>query len=216
MLSQRLLALADFITDSRVVADIGSDHALLLCHLAKHHNLEKGYAFDIATGPLVQARKNCLKNGVTNIECIQAAGLSLLPKGVTTVIIAGLGYKTIRKILEDDWDKLTDINEIIVQCNSQIIELRAFLSDRQVNIIDEKWIKDYKDYQFIKFNLKKARGYSPAERFFGPVFLQERPVDFLRYYANHCAKLHENYRLSKREKIKQELDLIEGNLKQFF
>jgi len=216
MLSKRLLALADFIDDNEIVADIGSDHALLLCYLADRKRLVKGYAIDIAKGPLKQAKKNITEAKHNNIDCLLAFGLSELPQDTTVVVIAGMGYKTIKDILTNDWDKLQSISYVIIQCNSQISLLRRFLAERQVNITDELWVKDYKDYQLIKFNIKKKKDYLEKEIYFGPCLLKKKQHDFISYYKKHYSKLLKNYKLSNKEELKKEIILIEENLKDFF
>ena len=216
MLSKRLLALANFIDDNETVADIGSDHALLLCHLANSKRLKRGYAFDIAPGPLKQAIKNITEGSYNNISCILADGLSKLPDDTTVVVIAGMGYKTISEILSTNWDRLPSIKYVIVQCNSQVTSFRNFLAQKKANIIDELWIKDYKDYQFIKFNLAEEKEYSKEEIYFGPVLLEKKPDDFLLYYKKHYDQLKKNYRLNQSEEIKETILLIEESLKDFF
>jgi len=212
MLSRRLLQLADFVPDNEIVADIGTDHALLLCYLAEEKRLVKGYAMDIALGPLKAAEKNIKKKGYGNIHCLLSDGLSRLPEDTTVVVIAGLGFQTIKKILTNNWDKLFGLQAIIVQCNSQIKLFRAFLCDAKVNIEDERWVKDYKDYQLIKFNLKKDKEYSVAERYFGPCLLEKKPVEFLDYYRYYYIKIKRNYLLNQKDDLRNEINLIEEYL----
>jgi len=216
MLSKRLQALADFIPADQIVADIGCDHALLLCRLAETGRLKKGYAIDVAVGPLRAAARNIATGKHDNIMVITAAGLKALPPDTTVVVIAGLGYRTIRNILADDWDKLQNINEVVVQCNAEITKFREFLSQRQVNITAEKWVKDRHDYQLVKFDLRKKRVYRDSETYFGPFLLQEKTSEFLAYYRRHYQKLLFKYDLSKDPEVKRQLTLIEDKLKDLF
>jgi len=216
MLSRRLTALVDFIGADEIVADVGSDHGLLLLGLAEKKNLKKGYAMDIAEGPLKQAEKNIAASTFTNIETILAPGLSQLPADVTVVVIAGMGFNTIKKILEDDWDKLEQVKEIVIQCNSQVVLLRGYLAVKQVAIVDELWVNDYKDYQFIKFNLRDKRTYSQAEIYFGPCLLKAKTPEFIVYYRKHRDKLSAINRRHHSDEISHELELLERNLEDFF
>jgi len=216
MISKRLTALAAMIPDNEIVADIGCDHALLLCRLAEENRLKKGYAIDIAKGPLQQAKKNIEAGDHDNITVILADGLRTLPADTTMIVISGLGFHTIKRILETDWDRLKKLVAIIVQCNSEISEFRSFLSKQRVNITAEKWIKDRHDYQLIKFDLKKQREYRENESFFGPFLLKERPPEFLAYYRRLYQKLLLKYRFSDDPLTKNKLTLIEENLKEIF
>lgn len=213
MLSKRLSALADLIPHDEIVADIGCDHALLLCRLADEKTLRKGYAIDIAPGPLNQARHNIAAHNYDNITVILADGLDALPEDTTVIVIAGMGFRTIKKILENDWNKLQGISAIIIQCNTEISKFRAFLGERQVNIIAEKWVRDRHDYQLIKFDLTKKRNYRENESYFGPFLLKEKAPEFKAYYRRQYQKLLFKYNLSKDPEVKRQLKLIEDNLK---
>ena len=215
MLSKRLSALASFIDKNEVIADIGSDHALLLCQLAKEKKLKKGYAIDIKEGPLKQAKRNIANEGLANVFTILADGLHGLPSDVTVIVIAGMGFKSIKRILEDNWPKLEKVKYVIVQCNTQMEKFRLFLAEKQVTIEDEQWVKDYKDYSFIKFSTIKKRSYSKSEIFFGPILLKEKPLEFINYYRLYYQKLLEFYKIRPTKDIKDRLLLIEENLKDF-
>ena len=209
MASKRLKALADLVPDASTVADIGSDHALLLRILAEQGKLKKGYAMDIAAGPLRAARANLEKTEYANISVIQSDGLRELPDDVTTVVIAGLGNRSIQRILDNDWSKVESLQNVIIQCNSEITLFRQYLATRQVNITAERWLTDYKDYQMIVFDCKKKTVYSEAEIFFGPKLLKEKPQDFLAYYRRRYDSLREIYLYSHDPGLLEELALIQ-------
>ena len=56
-LSKRLNAIASMITNTKYLADIGCDHALLDIYLIKQKIIEKSIACDITEGALNQAKK---------------------------------------------------------------------------------------------------------------------------------------------------------------
>lgn len=212
MISKRLKAIAELISPNQVVADIGCDHALLLCYLSKENKIKKGYAMDIATGPLQQAKFNVDQFALENIECVLSDGLNNLPSEVDCIVIAGLGFRSIYQIINSNFDKLKNINEIIVQCNAEITLFRSFLNQKKANIIDEIWIKDYKDYQIIKFNFLIERNYSDVEVFFGPILFKKKPKLFLKYYQ----RMNEN--IKKLAIYRQNPDYLKylDELKDFF
>ena len=57
-LSKRLSAIASFVLNNAVIADIGCDHALLDIYLSKNNIIKKSFAIDITKGALNQADKN--------------------------------------------------------------------------------------------------------------------------------------------------------------
>ncbi|MFV0254620.1 MAG: tRNA (adenine(22)-N(1))-methyltransferase [Erysipelotrichaceae bacterium] len=211
MLSKRLDALADFVEAKSIVADVGCDHALLLVKLAQNHKLKKGYAMDVATGPLQQALINTAS--YSNIECLLSNGLEKLPLDTEIVIIAGMGYLSIKEIISSNFDKLKNL-ELIVQCNSQIIEFRNYLNEIGANIIDELWVFDYKDYQFIKFNFQEKKEYSLAEIYFGPIFLKNRPSGWLVYHQNNLLRMKDINKKNPLKKRSETIKLIEKTLNQ--
>ena len=102
-LSKRLLSIIPHIQDEDSIIDVGCDHAYLDIYLAQHKNLKKIIAVDIMEGPLLIAKKNIKTNDLENvIKVVRSDGLEKLTKDINTVIITGLGGKTITNILKKD------------------------------------------------------------------------------------------------------------------
>ena len=57
-LSKRLEAIYDMVSQSNVVADIGSDHALLPIALVQSGKVTRAYASEVNTGPYDMSVKN--------------------------------------------------------------------------------------------------------------------------------------------------------------
>ena len=58
MLSNRLLALVSLINQGSIMADVGSDHALLPCYCVSNGIVSKACAIDDKKGPIQNAIKN--------------------------------------------------------------------------------------------------------------------------------------------------------------
>ena len=99
-LSPRLLACASMITGD-TVCDIGTDHAYLPAYLIKSGKCSRVIATDVKEGPLASARATLSRYGIAgSVTLVLSDGFEKVnPKGVTDVVIAGLGGENIRDIL---------------------------------------------------------------------------------------------------------------------
>ncbi len=189
------LSLAVSFIKGNVVADIGTDHAYIPIYLLTSGKCNYAIASDINEGPLMRAKANAMSYGVDkNIYFGLTDGLQQLPleeKGVTDIIICGMGGELIANIIEaSDYTKKNNVN-LILQPMSSIDELRTYLAENGFEIKDEGICSSQgKIYQCInccytgnKYSL------SPAEAVIGKVNItkgNENP-----YFATLIAKLTE-------------------------
>ena len=139
-LDPRLSLAASFVRGD-VAADIGTDHAYIPIYLLKSGKCAYAIASDINEGPLMRAKENAFEYGVAdNIYFGLTDGLKSLPleeKGVTDIIICGMGGELIAQILEaSEYAHKKGIN-LILQPMSSIAELRYYLADKGYEIIGE-------------------------------------------------------------------------------
>ena len=192
MLSGRLTAIYNLVTDATVLADVCTDHALLPIELMKNKVIEKAYACDIAEGPIAIATANIREEGLEGkVIPILADGLNNLPDDVDTVVIAGVGYFTVEEILENDIDKLYSFDRIVVQVNKDVPLLRQWISDHHFTILDEKIVSEGMYYQIIVFNTAYHRSYSNLEIKLGPVLLENSDALFIEYLDHMLKNLRE-------------------------
>lgn len=190
MISDRLAAIAYMIDSNKVVFDVGSDHGLLPCFLVESGISPKVYAGDIAEGPLNSAKENIEKRGLSDkVITVLSDGLAKANDDVDVVVIAGMGYHTIKHIL-DSCD-VTRYQNIIVQSNTDVELVRQYISDHEYTIEDERMIYDGFYYQIIKFSADMHDKYSDAEIKYGPVLLKKRDHIFLDYLRSKREKLIE-------------------------
>ena len=57
-LSNRLLAVASFVTDGNILADIGTDHGYIPIFLVQEKRIPGAIAMDINAGPLERAKEH--------------------------------------------------------------------------------------------------------------------------------------------------------------
>lgn len=144
MLSPRLKAIAEKVPQGSKVADIGTDHGFIPVYLVKNGVAPKVIASDISRNSLEKTKMLVKEQGFSDsIEVRLGSGLKVLKGGeVDTVIIAGMGGKLIKNILEESPDILKDISRLILQPMSSQSKLRHWLIQNDFTIKDEELVLD--------------------------------------------------------------------------
>lgn len=188
-LSKRLKAISEFIDKNDKIIDIGCDHALLDIYLKQEFNDIKIIASDIGDGAIKMAKKNIEKYNLDGqIDLRQGDGLSVVETGeIDTIIISGMGYYNIVKILSEK-EKIQMIEKIIIQSNTDVVKLRKFIIKLGYKIDAEKLVED-KDivYTIIKF-IKGEEKYNYKQIYFGPRLLENKDEVFNDYYSKKLLK----------------------------
>lgn len=195
-LSKRLEIIASYVNDNCKLIDIGCDHAYLDIYLAKNKKNIQIIASDINENALNNAKQNIKEAKLENkIITRLGSGLEVVEKEeIDTIIMSGLGAHKIVGILYNNIDKLDNVNQIIIQSNTNLAFLRKKITSLNYYIENEKLIKENNIiYEVINFKKGKKR-YSKRELFFGPLLLRENNSLF-------------------REKNKEELDKLNKLMK---
>lgn len=191
MLDKRLQTIFDLLNKGMIVADVGCDHAFLAIELIKHNKAKKVYACDVAIGPLKKAQENIELYGLyKKIEVILSDGLKNVPGDCEAVVIAGMGYYTVKKILEESLHKLEKYKQIIIQINTDVDLFRQWISDNNFTIVNEKMVKVKHYYTIIELSLDKRKSYNNAEILFGPKLIESKEEIFLEYLSKKKKKLN--------------------------
>lgn len=175
-LSKRLFTIASFVPNNAVIADIGCDHALLDIYLSKENIIKKSFALDITKGALNQADKNIRLYNAKNIETRLSDGFEKIniKDNVDTVIMSGLGDAKIIAILKEADKKLDKVNNIIIQSNVGVLNIRVYLTNNGYYIDNEKLVKENNIiYTVISFK-KGYKKYNNKELMFGPIILNNK------------------------------------------
>jgi len=153
MISHRMIEIAKMVKTGMAVADIGTDHAFLPIYLVENGISPHVYACDVREGPLAIARKNIASAGFSSkIDTILCDGFDKVPAAAEIAVIAGMGFYTARKIIEDAAEKIQGFKEIIVEVNRDVIQLRQWISEKRYTVTQEKYIIDKgHDYIAIAF-----------------------------------------------------------------
>ena len=195
MLSKRLLEISKLINEDKVVFDVGSDHALLPCFLVKEGIISKAYACDNKEGPLNKAIENIKKYHLEGkVIPVLSNGIDDIEDDVEIITICGMGYYTVKSILENK--DLSKYNKIIVQVNKDADLLRKFINDKNFTIEDEIVVFDGFYYEVEVFSAKSHNKYGGLEIKYGPILLQKRDEVFIDYLKDKKKVLEEVYKKS--------------------
>ena len=220
-LSKRLEVVASFVNDNSKVIDIGCDHGLLSIYLVNKYKNVKVIASDINENALSSAITNIKKEKLENrIETRLGSGLDVVKAGeVDTIVIAGMGANTIVGILKYSTSKLSNVNNIIIQSNTDLYFLRKNVTSLGYYIEDEILLEDKNIiYIVIKFTKGKKR-YNYKELYLGPVLITKnddlfkkkcnKELTTLKLILKNINSGHYLYKL----KIKRNIKILEDVLK---
>ena len=207
MISARIKKIANLIEDSGDLADIGSDHGYLLFELAKNGFSHKLLGIENKNGPF-----NALLNEVKNINfaykcdinAILSDGIKDLTPNFVNVVIAGMGYSLIKKIILSNIEKTSFIENFYIDAHTNIEEIRPFFLSIGYDIFNETMIFEKGIfYSLIHFKkTKEIQKYNKNELKYGPININRKEETFVLYLK------------SKREEFKRIYnDLPENNKK---
>ena len=199
-----MLAIANLVDNSKVLADVGCDHAYISINLLEKGKVERIIASDLREGPLNIAKDNIKLEGFEDrIETRLCAGLCGYEAGeVDTILISGMGGMLVKEILSESIDVVKMADTLILEPQSDLRVVRAYLKDIGFEIIDEDMLNEGgKYYQIIKAVKSKERMEvcedigAMAENEFGPILIKKKhPVllEFLKKRKNHYERLLQN------------------------
>lgn len=141
-LKPRLQEIANLIKPNSKVIDVGADHGLLDIYLTKYKNCSC-LATDISAKCIEKAKANSIKYE-TPIDVKVNDGLNNIKLNDEIIVIAGMGTRLIKKILDIDIK-----NDLIILTHTNLEELKEFLNSKNYQIIIEKEIFDKRNYNII-------------------------------------------------------------------
>ena len=170
-MSLRIRQLAELVRRGLIPADIGTDHGLLPILLVEQGIVQKAYACDVAEGPLSQARANIAAHGCQDqIVPVLSDGFEQVPSDADCAVIAGMGWFTACRILEEADGRLHAMKQIIVQVNQDVSCLRTWICEHGYTIHSELTVMERSlYYTIVEFSCRKHSPYSEREILCGPL-----------------------------------------------
>lgn len=218
-INDRLKKIGDLVEANSFCLDVGCDHAFLDIYLVQRGENIKAIASDVKEGPLNHARENINKYHLEDkIECRLGNGLDTYSDYVDTIIISGLGGRSMIGIFKSHLEVLKKVNTIILSSNNYQEDVKRFLCKHHFYLSNEELVKEGKFiYQILVFSRGKRR-YSRREYFFGPVLLEKKGKLFDEYYKRELVSreilikvLPKNYRW-KKFLVKKEIQMLKEEI----
>ncbi len=194
-LSKRLATAASYINKGARLADIGSDHAYLPCHLAQKSRISFGIAGEVVMGPFASAKKQIQASQVEEVvEARLGDGLQVIEKTdqIDTITICGMGGDLIARILDDGSkkNKLDSVKRLILQPNNAELKLRRWLINHDYVIIDETILEENdKIYEILVAEPGvNPLSYSFEDYLFGRILRTEKSTIFVKKWKKELDK----------------------------
>ncbi len=189
-LSKRLKIIAELVPKGSKVVDVGCDHAYLSIYLAQKNISSKIYATDINENAYNIAKNNISTYKLNDIITLKLGnGLQPVKKeDIDTVILSGMGSKTIIDILTTSKDILNKINTLIISSNTNLYYLRKHLTKLNYYITKEVMVIDKKIYYTIIKLDKGTKKYTNNELLYGPILLKNKDKTLLKYLYEDIEK----------------------------
>jgi tRNA (adenine22-N1)-methyltransferase len=191
-LSMRLETVAKYIPEGSRIADIGSDHAYLPCHVVKSGKVPFAIAGEVVEGPFQSAKRHVDTEGLSEkIDVRKGDGLEVIsPEEVDCITISGMGGSLIASILDNGKKKLDKVKRLILQPNLSAITIRAWLIDHGWELIGEEILEeDKKIYEILI--AEKGSSTKPYEHhdfntglLLGPYLMVEKSDVFLKKWRS--------------------------------
>ena len=212
LLSKRLEAIANMIDQDDIVLDIGTDHGYLPIYLVSNQIIKLAIACDIKDSPLKMASKNVEKANLKDkIKLVLSDGLESITSYFNTIVIAGVGPRTIINILTNGEAKIKG-KTLILQSNVSSNLVRAWLSSNSFKIIDEALVFEDNNYYEIIKAVNGKQLLTNSDLYLGPVIKKLKNEIVFDYFN----QMHDKYtrlikKIPKKEvsKIKKLEEIIE-------
>lgn len=228
-LSKRLQAVADLVSDGLVVADVGTDHGYIPIYLIETKKSPKAFAMDVNKGPLLRAKEHIAEHGLDAcIETRLSDGVHALKKGeCECVVVAGMGGALTIKIMEEGKDIFRKLKEFVLQPQSELQKVRAYLYQNAYSIVEENMVlDDGKFYPMFRVINGQSQEYHAIELCYGKLLLEQQNAVLKNFLEKERAvkglilsNLEQSFGEhieTRRKEIQKELEGIEYALQRYY
>lgn len=228
-LSKRLQAVADLVSEGLVVADVGTDHGYIPIYLIEAKKSPKAFAMDVNKGPLLRAKEHIAEHGLeTRIETRLSDGVRALKKDeCDCVVVAGMGGALTIKIMEEGKDIFRSLKEFVLQPQSELQKVRAYLYQNEYSIVEENMVlDDGKFYPMFRVINGQSEEYHAIELCYGKLLLEQKNAVLKNFLEKEKAvkelilsNLEQSFGEhieTRRKEIQEELEGIEYALQRYY
>lgn len=220
-LSRRMEQVMAMVQPCRTVADIGCDHGYVAMELVRRGIAKQAIAMDVRQGPLSRAIENVRKEQLEDrIECRLSDGLqNLQPEEADAIVIAGMGGPLIIELLTAGRQKLTAVQTLVLQPQSEIPKVRRYLHRNGWKIAKEAMLKEDGKYYTVMQVKPGKEAYATTEEYRYGAYLLERYdavlLDYLHQeaelYHGICKRLQQENTVKAQERMQEVERILECN-----
>ncbi len=216
-LSDRLKAVKSFVPQGATLLDVGSDHAYLPIVLIQEKKISHAVAGEVVVGPYEAAKANVQSFGLEKQIAVRLAdGLAACTAEdkIDTISICGMGGGLIAQILEADKEKLTSMQQLILQPNNREDDVRVWLEDNAFRLVAEKIVLDHGKFYEILVAQPGHMTLTDQQRRFGPHLCQEKSPTFIQRWQTEYEKIElalakiPQHKTQDRQQLAQKLQAI--------
>lgn len=183
-ISKRLQQVASFVTEGNRLVDVGTDHGYVPIWLLQQKRVPFAIGMDVRKGPLERATEHRKLCGLEHqLELRLSDGLKGFNKGeADSIVIAGMGGELMIRILSEGIDKITSVKELVLSPQSEIAQVRHYLSSVGFSIDQEAFLEeDGKYYVVIHAVLGESDYLTDVEFYYGKRNLENPSEAFVAY-----------------------------------
>ncbi|MGL5677307.1 MAG: tRNA (adenine(22)-N(1))-methyltransferase, partial [Cellulosilyticaceae bacterium] len=165
---------------------------------------------------LESAKRHMDQNGLQNIDLRLGSGLSTVDpeEGVEVAIIAGMGGLLIIDILRNDLAVVKGLKKLILQPQSNLLEVRKFVHEIGFKIEEERFLLDEGKYYTILSLVPGSECYDNAYEYEYGKYLINHPNPTYLQWLDHKKAVFEKIKVSiqaadEDTRIKREAALME-------
>ncbi|MDB4975414.1 MAG: hypothetical protein JWN48_3755 [Myxococcaceae bacterium] len=199
-LSARLDAVLSLLEPCAVLADVGTDHALLPIAAVQRERVQRAFAADLRPLPLEVARRNVERAGERErVTLRQSDGLRGF-EGVSldAVTMAGVSGALMVRVLASAPRVVAGLSQLVLQPNQDVDAVRAWARDQGFHLRAERMIEE-RDYYFPVCAFERREGPDPryaSDGFtveelclLGPLLLAQKDRTALRAFDEQRLRL---------------------------
>ncbi len=185
-----------------MILDVGADHGLASIFLAQQG--KKVYASEVRKGPYETLVSHLKKYPKLDITPLFMDGLEKMSEDVTSVLILGMGGETIFNILKNSKEKLSQLNSIVIEPQSDFQKPIEFLISNGFKNDAGRYAFEKHYYPILRFVKGEQENVSEDELKYGIIPYHNKDKKLLEYFRSRLKELEAfppEIRVSKEEEI---------------
>ena len=194
MLDERLSLAASLYTPCELGADIGTDHALLPCHLLHEGTCRRMILADVSEKALAHARAQVSRQHLENrARLVLADGLDALDEPCGCVSVMGMGGESIARILARGADRLQGA-ALVLSAHTDLPLVRKAVQDAGYHLVREEICRAAGRYYIVWKAEPGPAAYTPQQLRLGPLMMDGAAPLLAGYLRWRCDVLEDKLR----------------------